>query len=203
MFRALKLVFISFYRTVKIGFDSENMRSAQKVHGLHVQPLFKIIWQPHDDFTWFSRLFGSCCCFPVALYRQVLYLKYTGQQFYKNVITETMHLWETVTEQGKLLRKLQSSIWQWGIKPINSIEWYTCFASKDSFLLRYDATSMGNRFPTFEGNVVSSSSKFKMSNILQVVDYHGKMTTVSATHTHHELMKKLTQSMPWSIHIND
>jgi len=46
---------------------------------------------------------------------------------------------------------------------------------------------MDNQIPTFQGTVVSSSSTVKLFNLLQVAENHGNMTTVSATHTYHEL----------------
>jgi hypothetical protein len=50
---------------------------------------------------------------------------------------------------------------------------------------------MGNQIPTFQGTVVSLSSRVKPLNILQVAENHGNMTAVSATHTYHELKEKI------------
>jgi hypothetical protein len=47
---------------------------------------------------------------------------------------------------------------------------------------------MGNHM---QGSVMSLSSRVKLFNILQVVENHENMTTVAATHTHHELTEKI------------
>jgi len=56
---------------------------------------------------------------------------------------------------------------------------------------------MGNQIPTFQGIVVSLSSRVKVFNILQVIESHRNMMNVSATHIYHELMELAQDRERW------